>query len=1479
MDINVDATVGGRGPPHPRDVNLKVRTHPRIAALKGDVDCQISPHSPLVSTELDENGWVCGDNSCGQLGVGPGAQEVHEPQPLKVARRWACLAMGASHTAAVTGQGEVYTWGLNDCAQLGMSSGRGPAVDTPRRMELLVGWNVRGMACGAAHTVAFTMQDVITWGANDRGQCGHGERAEPDWVKPRSIKMLHDLMITQVVCGAAHTLCVTGTSQVYAWGANSRGQLGLGDVADRRTPTLVDGLWALPVLQLGAGDSHSAALTNNGFLFTWGANCQGQLGLPAAAEVAAAAAMHRSASERRRVNRRVNQRFLTAMLEMEIPQDRAELALHETGNVGVEVAAEWLFSVPDDVLETHLAADPGTPVEELGEAHPDRDVLVPKRVALSGVHGVACGAAHTVAHTADEVYAWGAGGAGQLGLGPHVLSSTLPVAVASLAGAGVRCVAAGAAHTLFVTADGGVLGCGDASYGALPLADEAAGGSCARGGRPPRAGSRLAGGPVPAAGGPRPHRPAGHPFAAGGSACPAEPMDCDGEPHGAGPEDGLEGEAPRPASARHQPPLGGGWCVYHPAPLRLAFLGQGRAGAVVSAAVAAPHASAFLTRGRDEPAPRPPSRLWERLEAAVAAARDAPREEHDARVKPIAIAVERIFGSPAAICAAFGLRDRVGLDAALLDSVAQGIADLEAASRGEAGAAGPPAAGPAPPGQAVPPTTWLFNGMHRGMEVLLSELERNSRLLGTPERAQVLLAACQSLLLGDPRCSQSLVPRLCGVVLAAPATTRHLLVKWWAECPAALLEARVVRPLQRYLTDELYTTKKLTVSVMNVIKVLARVEEGSAAGRVLPPDAFYNELISEKLDVLDHYVAWRQTHDTPAHAPGADGPFSFCSYPFLLNPRAKSKLLHTEARIQMDQTVAACRAEAAAGGEAAGGEERVVPAKRRAPRDAAAAARGAAAGGAARRDAGDGSSSARGAARAGDGELSARRRDRGPGGLRWLFNTLRSGDGAAAGSSAAPGPATSSHTAAAAAAPVAGELTGVEDERRTIARQASDGSSSLWKQGSLNLPAPEDSGFPGTHPDMCIVRIRRNHLLEDALDEIARQKPKDLFKPLRVHFIGEDGIDAGGVKKEFFQLLVAEVLSPDYGMLSYQPESRTYWFCPVTLEGEGAFLLLGLVLGLAIYNGVLLDFPLPLALYRKILGQEVRLRDLEDMQPSLGKGLRALLQYEPPVEEVVECEAMQVEVGVGGGDDAMEVDAATSSRHAASRVDGAATTRATGAPAARPAPTPCALPGHSVEEVFCQSFVVEVAGWGERRAVELKPGGAGIPVTEDSRREFVDAYVDFWLNTSVHAQFEAFARGFLMLCGGPALQLFSATELERLVCGNPCLDFEGLQRSARYEGGYSADHRVVQWLWDVVGELDADERRLFLKFFTGSDRAPIGGLANLRCVIQRDGADSNKLPTSHTCFNTLLLPSYRSREKLADRLKLAILNSEGFGLE
>ncbi len=84
---------------------------------------------------------------------------------------------------------------------------------------------------------------------------------------------------------------------------------------------------------------------------------------------------------------------------------------------------------------------------------------------------------------------------------------------------------------------------------------------------------------------------------------------------------------------------------------------------------------------------------------------------------------------------------------------------------------------------------------------------------------------------------------------------------------------------------------------------------------------------------------------------------------------------------------------------------------------------------------------------------------------------------------------------------------------------------------------------------------------------------------------------------------------PDVPTTPLAQETRTYWFNPSTLEAETEFMLVGLVLGLAIYNSVLLDFPLPIALYKKLVGQPPSLRDLSDMEPTVGKSLRELLNY------------------------------------------------------------------------------------------------------------------------------------------------------------------------------------------------------------------------------------------------------------------------------
>lgn len=109
-------------------------------------------------------------------------------------------------------------------------------------------------------------------------------------------------------------------------------------------------------------------------------------------------------------------------------------------------------------------------------------------------------------------------------------------------------------------------------------------------------------------------------------------------------------------------------------------------------------------------------------------------------------------------------------------------------------------------------------------------------------------------------------------------------------------------------------------------------------------------------------------------------------------------------------------------------------------------------------------------------------------------------------------------------------------------------------------------------------------------------------------------------------------------------------------------------------------------------------------------------------------------------------------------------------------------------------------------------------------------------------------------------------------------DFDALEGSTEYDGGYTNETPVIKDFWSIVHSLSLDDKRKLLQFTTGSDRVPLGGLSKLKLVIARNGPDSDRLPTAHTCFNVLLLPEYSTKEKLKDRLVKAINYSKGFGM-
>ncbi|KAI8387412.1 hypothetical protein BD560DRAFT_382404 [Blakeslea trispora] len=358
--------------------------------------------------------------------------------------------------------------------------------------------------------------------------------------------------------------------------------------------------------------------------------------------------------------------------------------------------------------------------------------------------------------------------------------------------------------------------------------------------------------------------------------------------------------------------------------------------------------------------------------------------------------------------------------------------------------------------------------------------------------------------------------------------------------------------------------------------------------------------------------------------------------------------------------------------------------------------------------------------------------------------------------------------------------------------------------------------FQGVNSPYLVLEIRRDHIISDTLLQLEEKSIHDLKKQLRVQFVGEEGVDEGGVQKEFFQLIVREIFDPKYGMFTFNEESRLCWFTPNPVLDEiniREYKLVGLLLGLAVYNSVILDLHFPLALYKKLMHVHTTLSDLKQLDPSLGRGLERLLHFQ--------------------GD---------------------------------------------IETEYDRNFQVDIQSFGHVYTCDLKPFGSTVQLSDRNKHEFVDLYVQFVLSDCIKKQLNAFKEGFQLVCQDSAIKIFRPEEVEQLICGSSDLDFDALEASTVYDGGWNKDSDIIKYFWEIVHSFSYEEKKKLLFFATGSDRAPIGGLSKLQFVIAKNGGDSDRLPTSHTCYNVLLLCEYSSKEKLKERLLTSISNAEGFGM-
>jgi hypothetical protein len=352
------------------------------------------------------------------------------------------------------------------------------------------------------------------------------------------------------------------------------------------------------------------------------------------------------------------------------------------------------------------------------------------------------------------------------------------------------------------------------------------------------------------------------------------------------------------------------------------------------------------------------------------------------------------------------------------------------------------------------------------------------------------------------------------------------------------------------------------------------------------------------------------------------------------------------------------------------------------------------------------------------------------------------------------------------------------------------------------------------------LHVRRSHLFEDTFQQTRGRTAEEMRGKLQVEFMDEQGIDAGGLSREFFSVLAREIFNPGYALfcpsahdsLTFQPNMQSY----INPDHVAYFHFIGRIIAKALTDGFLLDAHFTRSFYKHLLGRGVTFDDLEAVDPAFHKSLKWMLDN--PIEGVIDM-----------------------------------------------------------------NFTAELDRFGVTEVVELKPGGKDIQVDDSNKAEYVALVVDHRLTTAIRTQIDAFVRGFRELAPPHLTQPFSEQELELLISGLPDIDVHDLRANTEYTG-YTATSPVIIWFWEVVAALSSEDKAHLVQFVTGTSKVPLDGFKSLQGMngpqkfnIQRI-ADPSRLPSAHTCTNQLDLPPYSSRDELRDKLIMAIRDKSGFGL-
>ncbi|KAM5577981.1 ultraviolet-B receptor UVR8 [Rosa sericea] len=229
--------------------------------------------------------FATGLNDFGQLGASTDVPYATEPVEVSgINKQVVQISAGYYHSCAVTEDGELYMWGKNSYGQLGLGKRGAKAVHVPTKVECLAGITIRMVALGSEHSVAVTDGgESLSWGGGS-GRLGHGPESgilgifkSTSEYRPRLIKKLEGTKVKTAAAGLLHSACVDENGSVFVFGERAVDRMGSLKGKNGTAPSMIS---RLPCSEeVSCGGYHTCVITSGGELYSWGSNENGCLGI------------------------------------------------------------------------------------------------------------------------------------------------------------------------------------------------------------------------------------------------------------------------------------------------------------------------------------------------------------------------------------------------------------------------------------------------------------------------------------------------------------------------------------------------------------------------------------------------------------------------------------------------------------------------------------------------------------------------------------------------------------------------------------------------------------------------------------------------------------------------------------------------------------------------------------------------------------------------------------------------------------------------------------------------------------------------------------------------------------------------------------------------------------------------------------------------------------------------------------------------